>query len=198
MSGISWTQTELIYAYYGASTNLATFTTEDNLLKTYPLVALPLGSLFDDAGSIHSGSLKVIAKGQLGYTTGSPTFNWQLRIFTSPTWSAGGGVLLGQTGALAATASAVTLAQWTLHVDIGAVSAPVAGSVNMTIKSMGWLESMGGLLAPSGGSLPPTNTALTQTIDSTVPYYMFLSCTCGTSNALNLVNTQMFKVYGEN
>jgi hypothetical protein len=197
MSGLSWTQTELIYAYYGASTNLATFTTEDNLLKTYPLVALPLGNLFDDVGSIHSGSVKVVARGLMGYTTGSPTFTWSLRVFTTSTWSVGG-VLLGSTPALAATASAVTLAPWKMEVDIGAVTAPVAGSNNMTIKAMGTVESPLGLLAPAMGTLPPSNTAVTATIDSTIPYYLFISCACSASNSLNLINTQMLKVYGEN
>ena len=197
MSGTSWTQTELIYAYYGASTNLATFTTEDNLLKTYPICKLDLGNLLVDAGSVHSGSLRVVARGQLGYTTGSPTFTWSLRVFTTTTWSVGG-VLLGSTAALAATASAVTLAQWDMTVDIGVVTAPVAGSNNMTIKAMGQVNSSAGLLAPAAGSLPPTNTALTATVDSTIPYYLFISCACSASNSLNLINTQMLKVYGEN
>lgn len=197
MSGLSWTQTELVYAYYGASTNLATFTTEDNLIKTYPLCPLNFGQLLADSGSVHSGSIHVLARGQIGNTTSSPTFTWSLRVFTTTTWSVGG-VLLGSTAALACTASAVTLATWKLEADIGIRTAPVAGSNNLVAVTMGQVESPSGLLSPGFGSLPPTNTAVVQNLDSTIPYYLFLSCACSASNAANLINTQMLKVYGEN
>src|SRR6266567_473286 len=98
MSGFTMTQTELLYAFYGASTNLATFTTEDNLMKTYPVCPVPsLRQLLDNVGK-RSSSLLVRARGQVGSTT-TPTFTFTLRLITSETWSAGG-IILGVSGAI--------------------------------------------------------------------------------------------------
>lgn len=41
MSFITGTQNEVLYSYANASTNLATFTAEDNLQKTFPPVIIP-------------------------------------------------------------------------------------------------------------------------------------------------------------
>jgi hypothetical protein len=192
VSGFTGTQTELLYAYYGASTNLATFTTEDNLLKTYPVCAVPnLRQLLTSAGN-RASSLRVKARGQLG-TTGAPTFTFTLRLLTSETWSAGG-LVLGTSNTITA-ASGVTLATWELDADIGLNTLP-AQATNATVKTMGTIQGTG---IPTDGAIPANNVSpLLSTVDLSAQYYLFLSAACGTSSSSNLINCQMFKLYGEN
>lgn len=187
------TQAELIYAFYGASTNLATFTTEDNLMKTYPVCALPsLRQLLTDVGK-RSSSLKVKARGQLGTTT-TPTFTFTLRLIpATETWSAGG-IILGVSGAITA-ASTVLLAPWELSVDIGLVTLPAA-AVNATVKTMATITGAG--FTPAQGSIPANNVSpLLSTVDLSAQYYFWISAACSASNSLNLINMQMLKVYAE-
>jgi hypothetical protein len=192
MSFITGTQDELLYAFYGASTNLATFTTEDNLLKTYPVCPLPsLRQVLDNVGK-RSSSLRVKARGQIG-TTGTPTFTFTLRLITSETWSAGG-IVLGTSGAVLA-ASGVTLAPWELDADIGLVTLPAA-AVNATVKTMG---TIGGAAFSAIGSIPANNVSPNlSTLDLSAQYYLWLSVACSASSASNIANCQMFKLYGEN
>ena len=192
MSFVTGTQAELLYAYYGASTNLATFTAEDNLLKTYPVCPLPsLRQLLDVVGK-RSSSLLVRARGQVG-STATPTFTFTLRLITSETWSAGG-IVLGTSGAVTA-GSTVTLAPWELEAEIGLVTLPAA-AVNATVKTMGTISGAG---FPNSGSIPANNVSpLLTTLDLSAQYYLWLSAACSVSNAANLINTQMLKLYGEN
>ncbi len=192
MSGFTLTQAELLYAFYGASTNLATFTAEDNLLKTFPVCPVPsLRQLLDNVGK-RSSSLLVRARGQAG-TTGTPTYTFTLRLITSETWSAGG-IVLGTSGAVPA-ASTVLLAPWELEAEIGLVTLPAA-AVNATVKTMGTIT---GAAFSSAGSIPANNVSpLLSTLDLSAQYYLWLSCACSASNALNLINCQSFKLYGEN
>jgi len=113
MSFLTGTQAELLYSNATASTNLATFTTEDNLQKTYPPVIIPAGFFLNPGAT--GKALKIKAAGQLG-TTGAPTFTWSVRLLTSTTWSAGG-ILLGATTTLTA-GTTQTLAPWFLDLDI--------------------------------------------------------------------------------
>jgi len=188
---------ELLYAFYGASTNLATFTAEDNLLKTYPLCQIP-GSVFGLPGNTgqRSTSLRVKAGGQMGFTTGAPTFLWSIRAIASTTWSATN-LLLGATAALATGASAVVTTPWFLDVDIGLRTAAVAAGT-ATVVTMGEVRAPAALATPFTATIPSlaVSPALT-TWDVNATYYLFLSCACGTSNSLNLINTQYMKVYGE-
>jgi hypothetical protein len=192
MSGFTGTQPELLYAYYGASTNLATFTAEDNLMKTYPVCPVPnLRQLLDMVGK-RSSSLKVKARGQVG-TTATPTFTFTLRLIASETWSAGG-IVLGTSNAITA-ASGVTLAGWEFEADIGLVTLPAAAT-NATVKTMGTIQGSG---FPTVGHMPANNVSpLLSTVDLSAQYYLWLSAACSASSASNLVNCQMFKLYGEN
>jgi hypothetical protein len=194
MSAITPTQSELLYAFYGASTNLATFTAEDNLMKTYPVCALPsLRQLLDTTGK-RASSLKVKARGQLG-TTGTPTFTFTLRLIpATETWSAGG-IILGASGAVLA-GSTVTLSPWKLEAEIGLVTLPAA-AVNATVKTMG--DIGGAAFSPAQGSIPANNVSpLLSTVDLSAQYYLWISAACSASSSLNLINMQMLKVYGEN
>jgi hypothetical protein len=56
-----------------------------------------------------------------------------------------------------------------------------------------------GLASPFAGTAPANNTAFTvTTFDNSVTQYFFLSAACGTSNAANLIQLEMLKLYGEN
>jgi hypothetical protein len=191
VSGFSGTQYELYYSFAGASTNLATFTAEDNLIKTFPPCLIP-GSFFKALGDA-SSSLKIRLNGQLG-TTGTPTYTFSIRLISgNPAWSAGG-LLLGSSGAVPA-ASTVLLAPYQLDVDC-VLRTLGAGGGTHTVVTMGTVSGAG---FSSTGSFPANNVAPTlATIDPSATYSLFVSAACSASNALNLINAQMLKVYGEN
>jgi hypothetical protein len=192
MSFLTGTSVEVLYSSIATGTQLNTFTTEDNLQKTLPPVIIPAGFFYNLASA--GKSLKVKAVGRLG-TTGSPTFTWTLRLLTSTTWSAGG-ISLGTTGAVAAGATK-TLSPWFLDVEIIMRTLGIAGA--STAAVMGELRGPSSLASPFAYTIPADNTAFTvATIDNSVTYYLFLSAACGTSNAANLIQLEMLKVYGEN
>jgi hypothetical protein len=193
MSFITGTQTELLYAYYGASTNLATFTAEDNLMKTYPSCVLP-GSLFNKVGP-QSSSLELVAAGQVG-STGAPTFTFSIRLISgaSVAWSAAT-PLIGTSNAVAA-GSGVTLAPFRLRVHIGVRTIAAAGSATTGIVCMGNIDGPG---FPAEGSIPAAGSSpLVSTIDVGATYSLFISAACSASSASNLINLQCLKLYGEN
>jgi hypothetical protein len=187
-------QMECMYSYGGASTNLGTFTTEDNLLKTYPLCQIP-GSVFGiGAGTgAESKTLRFRAGGQVG-ATATPTYTFSLRVFSAnPVWSAGG-ILLGSTNAMTAT-SGVTLGTWIMDGDITIRTAPVVNGT-ATVTTMAQVGGNGFSLP---GSMPVAGTSpavATWSVDTV--YYLYLSAACSASNALNLINCQYLKVYGDN
>lgn len=196
MSGYTGTQNELTYVFAGASTNLATFTTEDNLLKTFPPVFIPAG--FWSFNGQPGKSLHLKAYGQIGFTTGSPTFQWMARLVTAaspPAWAIGG-LLLGQTAAVAAPASAVVTTRWTM--DLDCVSTAIGTGAATTVQTCGEVRSPLGLLAPAAATIP--SLAVSQslaTVDNSQAYYLYLSAACSASNSLNLINTTMLKVWGD-
>jgi hypothetical protein len=188
----SGTGTELIYANGNVGTQLNTFTAEDDLQKTLPPVILPAGFFLNLAAV--GKSLRVKANGRLG-TTGSPTFTLSARLLTTITWSAAG-ILLGTTGAVTAGATK-TLSPWFLDLDI--ILTTLARGAGSSLKTMGMLEGPSSLASPFAFTIPADNTTpIVSTLDNTLTYYLFLSAACGTSNALNLIQLEMLKVYGEN
>jgi hypothetical protein len=190
VSFLTGTNAELIYAYGGASTNLATFTAEDNLQKTYPPVIIPPG-FFAKTGA-QSTSLRVLAYGQVG-STATPTFTFSARLLTSTTWSAAG-ILLGSTPALT-TGSGVTLAPFQLYLDIMLRTLSVGGA--SSVVTMGGVQSQTAF--STQGAIPAAGTSpVVSTVDNSTTYYLFLSAAASASSASNLVNLQMMKVYGEN
>jgi hypothetical protein len=192
MSFLTGTQSEVIFSSVGASTNLATFTTEDSLQKTLAPAIIPAGFFLNNQAT--GKTLRVKASGQLG-TTGAPTFTWSIRLLTSTTWSAGG-ILLGSTSALTA-GTTQTLAPWFLEADIVMRNVNIGGA--SVVSVMGEVRSSLGLASPFSGTIPANGVSpqLT-TLDNSVTYYLFISAACNTSSALNLVNIQQLKVYGEN
>lgn len=181
---------ELLYSSVATGTQLNTFTTEDNLMKTLPYCKLPV-SLWQNPNA--TGRLiKVKAGGRLG-TTGTPTFTFNIRLLTTSTWSAAG---IGFASAAITAGSGVTLAPWYMEVDI-ILRALGAGAAS-TIAAMGEIRG-GTSLAAGGGiySVPAANTAFTSTaFDASIDQWLFLSAACGTSNASNLIQLEMLQVLG--
>ena len=183
---------EPLYSSIATGTQLATFTTEDNLQKTLKEVAL-FPSLWSNMMATGRG-LRVKAMGRLG-TTGTPTFTWSIRFLTSTTWSAAG---VGFSTAAITCGSGVTLAPWFLDIEITLRTLGAAGA-NSTIAVMGELRG-GTSLAAGGGvySMPAANTSFTSaSFDCSINQYLFLSAACGTSSGSNLIQLEMLKVYGE-
>ena len=191
MSNFFGSGVELVYSFGGESTNLATFTTEDNLLKTYPACAVPnLRQVLNNTGN-RSSCMRLHARGLAG-STGTPTFTFTVRLITSETWSAGG-LIVGSSGAVAA-GSGVILSPWELSLEMILRTLPAAG-VNATIKSMG---SINGAAFPSEGAIPANNVSpQLSTVDLSAQYYLWISAACSASSSSNLINTQMMKLYVE-
>lgn len=191
MSFLTGTSSEVLYSSIATGTQLNTFTTEDNLMKTLPYCIIPAGFFFNNGAT--GKSLKVKATGRLG-TTGAPTFTWSARILTSSTWSAAG---LAMSSAALTAGTTQTLAPWFLELDI--VMRSLGTGAASTLAITGEVRSALGLASPFMGTIPGNNTAFTvTTFDNSVTNYLFLSAACGTSNAANLIQLEQMKLYGEN
>ena len=192
MSFLTGTSGEVLYSSIATGTQLNTFTTEDNLMKTLPYCIIPAGFFYNTQGATGK-SLRVKAVGRLG-TTGAPTFTWSVRLLTSSTWSAAGLVM---SSAALTGGTTQTLAPWFLDFEI--IFRTLATGALSTVAMMGEIRSPLGLASPFAGTLPANNTAFTvTTYDNSVTNYLFLSAACGTSNSLNLIQLEMLKVFGEN
>ena len=192
MSFLTGTSSELLYSSIATGTQLNTFTTEDNLMKTLPICIIPAGFFYNTQGATGK-ALRVKAFGRLG-TTGAPTFTWSVRLLTSTTWSAAG---LAMSSAALTAGTTQTLAPWYLDFEI--VMRTLATTNASTVAMSGEIRSPLGLASPFAGTLPGNNIAFTvTTFDATVSNYLFLSAACGTSNALNLIQLEVLKVFGEN
>lgn len=194
MSFITGTSAEVLFASIATGTQLNTFTTEDSLMKTLPHVIIPAG-FFNPANGGTGKSLRVRAMGRLG-TTGTPTFTFSLRLLTSTTWSAGGIVW---SSAAITCGSGVTLAPWELDFELTCRAVGAGGASNTTVAGIGFVRG-GTSFAAGGGlySIPAANTSFALTLDSSSVQYLYLSAACGTSNAANLIQLEMLKVFGEN
>jgi hypothetical protein len=198
MSFLTGTGTELMYANYATGTQLNTFTTEDQLQKTLPHVIIPAG--FFSPVTATGRSVKVRAKGRLGTVAGATgTWTFSVRLLTSTTWSAAGVVW---SSAAITMAGSITLAPWYLDLEIGAQTIGAGGAANTTLTGQGGVYGGTGLPAvlASGSvfTIPAANTAFTNTIDNSVTQYLYCSVASSSSNASNLIQLEMLKVYGEN
>ena len=192
MSFLTGTQSEVLYASIATGTQLNAFTSEDNLQKTLPPVIIPAGYFYNLASQ--GKSLKIKAAGRIG-TTSAPTFTWTIRLLTTVAWSAGG-INLGTTGAITA-GTTQTLAPWFLDCEFILRTLSTGGA--STGALMGEVRSPLGLASPFAATIPANNTAFTSTtLDNSQTYYLYLSAACGTSNAANLIELDLLKVYGEN
>lgn len=194
MSFITGTSGELLYVSVATGTQLNTFTTEASLMGGLPHCIIPAGFFNPSNGGVGK-TLKVRAYLRIG-TTGTPTFTYSVRLLTSTTWSAAG--VVWSTAAIT-HGSGVTLAPVQLNLDLTCRSVGAGGGANTVLAALG-IVSGGTALAAAGGSfsIPNANTAFTASIDATVTQYLYLSMACGTSNAANLAQLEIIKVYGEN
>lgn len=192
MSSYTNTNKEVLYNNVGVATQLNTFTTEDNLQKTYPPVIIPAGFFLNPSAT--GKNIQIKAWGQIG-TTGAPTFTFSLRLLTSTTWSAGG-LAIGSSAAITA-GTTQTLAPFTLEAEISLKTLSIGGA--STIQTMGEIRGPLALASPFAATIPTNNTAITlTTLDNSTTYFLFLSVACGTSNAANLIQLTQLKVSGEN
>lgn len=189
--GLTQTYTELVYVSLATGTQLNTFTTEASLMGALPHCIIPAGYFNERPGR----SLQVLARGQLG-STATPTFTFSVRLINSTTFSAGGG--LGVSSAAITAGSGVTLAPWRLALDIVARSVGAGGGSNTTLALTGDVIGQTAFASPFIYTMPAANTAFTGSLDSTATQYLYISVACGTSNAANLCQATMLKVYSEN
>lgn len=187
------TSVETLYTSHKVGTQLNTFTTEDNLMKTLPECVIP-AVYFYDAKDIGK-SLRVKAIGRLG-STSTPTFTFTLRLNTTSAYTQGAGVAVSSAAITAG--SGVTLAPFFIDIEI-VCQAIAQGAAGMTLAILGEVRSGTGFAAGGGlYSIPAANTTFTVTLDHSVTQYLYLSVACGTSNSLNLAQLELMKVYGEN
>jgi hypothetical protein len=180
-----------MYSVASQSTELATFTTEDNLQKTYPpWIGIQPG--FFTRATPYATCLKIKASGQIGGTT-TPTFLFSLRLMANTSTWANTGLLLGATAAQAISGTLVRC-PWFADIDV-TVRSPALGA-NTTVVTTGTIISPIFTLPVTMPSLAVSPAVAT--LDASSTYFPFLSVACGTSNALNLINMQTLKVYGEN
>lgn len=191
MSNYTGTNVELMHSILATSTQLNTFTTEDNLQKTYPPVMIPAGFFLNPGSQFKK--IRIKAFGKLG-TTATPTFTFSIRFLTTTTWSAAG-ILMGASNAITG-GSTVTLVPWVLDATITMKTLALGGA--STVSTFGYLPSLPAL--PLGGTIPAGNVTsnVITTLDNTTTYFMFISVACGTSNAANLIQMEELAVYGEN
>lgn len=192
MSGYTMTQQEVLFSSVQASTNLATFTTEDNLQKTLAPVIIPAGFFYNNGAT--GKKIRWRIHGLLG-TTSAPTFTFSLRLLTSTTWSAGG-ILLGATPAITA-GTTVTLAPWFADISLTMRNVNIGGA--SVVYTAGEFRGPKAFASPFAATMPDNNVSgQVSTVDNSVQYYAFLSCACSASSASNLINIQQLDVYGEN
>ena len=186
MSFYFGTQNELLYSYFGNGTPLATFTTEDNLQKTFPAVVIP-GGYFANAGT-RTSCIRILAQGVMG-STASPTFTFSIRrtSVTPPAWAIGG-TALGTTGALTAANAA---AQWRLEAEIGLQTLSVGAA--STVKYSGKFECPAGIVSPFSAQWEGTDA----TWETDLQYFLWLSAACNASSGSNTLTLQSLRVYGE-
>lgn len=193
MSRYTDTQPELYYSESIAGTALNTFTAEASLMGGYPIPQIP-ATFFAKTGQ-QSSSMKIRAYCALGDTTAAPTFAITLRLLTSATtWSAAG--LGWASTALTMNGTSLTNAWAQLDADLS-LRTIAAGAATSTLDAHGiWSGAF-----TANGTLPATGTAGTlATFDNTgaTQYFLWLSATCGTSNASNSISLQTLKIYLEN
>ena len=195
MSSYQGTMPELYYSFSAAGTALATFTTEASLMGGYIIPQIP-ATFFNKLGEL-SSAMKIRAYMNVSDTTAAPTFSVSLRLLSSATsWSAGG-LLLGTSTALTVNGTSQTNLWAQLDVDC-ILKTIAAGAATSTISTFGQLS---GPAFTATGTVPVVNvSADNATLDNTgaTQYFLWLSATCGTSNAANKIQLQGLKVYLEN
>ena len=211
MSGATMTQTELLYAYFGAGTvSVPTTTPGSSMTLGYPPITVP-GGYMSSAGE-HSSSLKLVGGGLLIATATVPTFQFSLwRTMAQPAaWAASGSaVLVGQTAILAAPAATTGCwfdMEWNIGLRTPGVVASAGSSASSTVTCIGKVsitevailstagDDLVGTIPAAGATYTPTDTTWPQ--DQQV--YLWPTLSLGAATAGNTTTMEWLKLYGEN
>ena len=166
-------------------TTLATFTTEDSLLKGVAKQPVIPRGFFSRPGK----KFKVRASGVFG-TTGTPTMQWAARLKSTVGVSQLDGSLVGQSAAIT-LASGVTDDKWELTLTL-TCRTPGQGSGGLTLNCDGRIDLIHAAADMVSRTLVPT-TGTPQTwekatgLQNDVDMYLNLTATCGTSHASNYI-----------
>lgn len=198
MSFLTGTNAELIYASPPALAGTAhnTFTSEVNLNDVTgmgPCATLPAG-FFLYPNSSHK-SLRIVARGIVSITTGSPTWAWTVRMGSAANSTTT--MVVGGSGATASISTALTNAVWEAELDVVVGEIP-GGSAATPGRGLGLVGSpvlLNGAASLFGGAASPGTFA---TIDPTVQQYISVNAACGTSSALNSIQLLQLLVWGLN
>lgn len=196
MSDYTDAKSEVLWSNIAAGTALATFTTEASLMGGIVPAVIPGGYFFNNTSVGRTLKLKAWLK--IGSTTTGPTMQFSIRVFNHGTaFSAGGGVLLGTHAAQTMAVSQV-LAPVELEVDM--IMDNVNPGATSVLTTFGKVWSPKGFVSPFGATIPDNNvtTNTVSTFDAWQTYDLYLSATCGTSNAANTAQLFRGKLYGEN
>jgi hypothetical protein len=200
----SGTQTELLYAYFGAGTaSVPTVSPGSSVINGYPAIPIPGGAL--SRVGTNSSSLVFDCGGLVIATATVPT--WQIFFYlTSVTPAAWGStVTLGSTATF--TPTATTGAWFTMRINIGlrTMGTVAAGgtSATSTVVCIGEMRST--LTAHSTQTVDtiPVSPATTYTPTLTawepdLQYFLWPSLSLGAATAGNTITMEYAKLYGEN
>lgn len=202
MSGYTQTNTELLYAFFGAATvTTPTTTPGSSMTLTYPPIIIP-GGFFHNTGS-QSNSLKLEIGGTATATTAFPT--WQFFLYTTPLVA---NPAFATTSTLGSTTTftpgqAATTVAWDAIITIGLRT--LALGTNSTLVTFGRFISNAFL--PVAYTVTATNTVLMPgpagtstfaTYDTSQSYTLWPALSLGAATAGNTVITNYAKLYGEN
>ena len=176
---------KVIYNDVQARTEKASWTSEATILTLTPNSQAVVPSLtLDDSASPNAKMYKYEAWGTMA-TTGTPTFQWIVRLGTTAAYDITG-TIIGATAAATTTSGVTAGTLWHLELNFG-VSAFGQGTNGLTLISFGRVCS-GGLAVPVQGmtiTAHPTETWTAASWNSLLTYYISLSAACSASSSSN-------------
>lgn len=200
MSGYTFTQTELLYSFYGAATvSTPTASPGSSMILTYPPVIIPAG-YFSNVGS-HTSSLKL----EMGGLCSVTAVVWQFFLYTAQLASP---PVFATTLSLGSSASftpgaTVTNNWWDAVIQIGLRT--LALGAGSTVSATGKFRSAAFASAAYAAGTPfevpfPATGAYTPfaTYDTSQSYTLWPAVAITGAIAANTTTTQYVKLYGEN
>ena len=188
------TWTNCLYTNRADFTAVASFTAESTLLAGQNMQpTIPFNTFGDPAA--FGRALKVRARGVLS-TTGTPTYQFTLRLSTTEGAATLTGSIIGISAAIT-TASGAANAAWHLDMDVHC-GTPGQGTTNATLICAGEVWSPTGFASPFRYALQPTtpeSATWTRTLNGGQPQYLNLTATCSASSASNTVTCKMLQCW---
>lgn len=177
----------------GDHTELNTFTAEASLLQGNDYQPfIPFG---DMTQPFQLGRrFRFTARGTL-WCTGTPTYQWTIRLSATAGSATITGQIVGITAALTCQAG-ISAKQWWLSFDMQ-VSAAGTGANQVTLINSGEIYSPGGLASPFMYAIQPTtpesDTWTTANFDGGSTYWLNLSATCSASSGSNRIKCKSWE-----